>query len=147
MPAADRLLLATLTGSNLTVVRDVQDLAHARTICTLSRQGPASFVDGHTIAYVRNGAVVRADLTAGTAVELAGSAVSTFAFSLGGAFLSFTQQTGPDGVAWHLVTAAGDRILAKLPPAGRDETLTLQATSAARARVLADAGLAASPLR
>jgi len=37
--------------------------------------------------------------------------------------------------------------LAKLPAAGRDETLTTQAASAARGRVLADAGLAGSPVR
>ena len=39
------------------------------------------------------------------------------------------------------------RLLAKLPAAGRDETLTTQAASAARGRVLADAGLAGSPVR
>jgi toluene monooxygenase system protein E len=39
------------------------------------------------------------------------------------------------------------RMLAKLPPTGRDESLTLQAASAARGRVLADAGLLATPVR
>jgi hypothetical protein len=38
-------------------------------------------------------------------------------------------------------------MLAKLPAAGRDETLTLQAASAGRGRVLADAGLLAVPVR
>jgi len=38
-------------------------------------------------------------------------------------------------------------MLATLPATSRDETLTLQAASAARARVLADAGLQAAPVR
>ncbi|MGH9004804.1 MAG: toluene hydroxylase, partial [Acidimicrobiia bacterium] len=39
------------------------------------------------------------------------------------------------------------RMLAKLPAVERDETQTLQAASGARARVLADAGLLATPVR
>jgi hypothetical protein len=104
-------VLGTLTGSPDVVVRDIQDLAHARTICDLGAVGLSRFVNSHTVSYEQGGKIVIADLAARTASAL--DANGAFGWSLDGRSLTFLAGSA-SGETWHLVTAGGDRILANL---------------------------------
>ena len=123
----DRLVLATLSGSDQTVVRDLGDLAQARTICTLGKVAQPRFVNGQTVSYWQPGAIVRVDLTSGKTDKVAETSATTvypysFAWSLDGSALSYVDITDAGGAwyraSWHLVTSTGNRRLATLPPFG-----------------------------
>jgi Tol biopolymer transport system component len=108
------------------VVRDIQDPAHARNLCTID--GAASspqFISGTTVAYeTAANEIVKADLAAGTATVLAtytqGFDSGQYAYSPDGTLLTYL-----DSNAWHLVGPSGNRVLSTLPPApGRGVSAT-----------------------
>jgi hypothetical protein len=126
VPAGDNLVIGTVVGDPTVVVRDIQDPAHARNLCTID--GAASspqFISGTTVAYeTAANEIVKADLTAGTATVLAtytqGFDSGQYAFSPDGTLLTYL-----DSNAWHLVGPSGNRVLSTLPPApGRGVSAT-----------------------
>jgi WD40 repeat protein len=118
VPAGDNLVIGTVVGDPTVVVRDIQDPAHARNLCTVD--GAASspqFVSGTTIAYeTAANEIVRADLGAGTATVVAtytsGFDSGQYAFSPDGKLMTYL-----DSNAWHLVGPSGNRVLSTLPAA------------------------------
>lgn len=126
VPAGDNLVIGTVVGDPTVVVRDIQDPAHARNLCTID--GAASspqFISGTTVAYeTAANEIVKADLAAGTATVLAtytqGFDSGQYAFSPDGTLLTYL-----DSNAWHLVGPSGNRVLSTLPPApGRGVSAT-----------------------
>ena len=118
VPAGDNLVIGTVVGDPTVVVRDIQDPAHARNLCTFDGAASApQFVSGTTVAY-ETGAneIVKADLASGTASVLATytSAFDSgqYAFSPDGKSLTYL-----DSNAWHLAGPAGNRVLTTLPAA------------------------------
>jgi hypothetical protein len=122
IPAGDNLVIGMVVGDPAVVVRDIQDPAHAKNLCTFDANviGP-SFVGASTVAYVTpDRQIVEAPLADGPAniVATFGGSVLTsgqFAVSPDGRSLTYLDEN-----AWHLVGPAGNRILTTLPPsAGR----------------------------
>ena len=116
IPAGDNLVIGTIVGDPTVVVRDIQDPANARNLCTFDSSALApQFVNGTTVAYETSAnQIVRADLATGNATVLAsygtGFGSGQYAFSPDGSALTYL-----DGDVWHLVTAAGNRVLSTLP--------------------------------
>jgi hypothetical protein len=117
VPAGDNLVIGGVVGDPTVVVRDIQDPAHARNLCTFdsSVQSP-TFVSGSTVAYeTGSNEIVRADLGATGA-----TVVATYAAGTGGGQYAFSpdgrSMTYIDGNAWHLVGPSGNRTLTTLPP-------------------------------
>ena len=118
VPAGDSLVIGTVVGDPTVVVRDIQDPAHARNLCTFD--GAASspqFVGATTVAYETTAnEIVKADLSSRTATVLArytsGFDSGQYAFSPDG-----KQMTYLDSNAWHLVGPSGNRVLSTLPAA------------------------------
>lgn len=126
VPAGDNLVIGTVVGDPTVVVRDIQDPAHARNLCTFDTNALSpQFVSGTTVAYETSAnQIIRASLAGGGATVLAsyGSGFDSgqYAFSPDGAALTYL-----DSNAWHLVDASGNRVLTTLPPApGRGVSLT-----------------------
>ncbi len=116
VPAGDNLVIGTVVGDPTVVVRDIQDPAHARNLCTFdsSVQSP-TFVSGSTVAYeTGSNEIVRADLGATGATVVAtfsaGFGAGQYAFSPDGKSMTYI-----DGNAWHLVGPSGNRTLTTLP--------------------------------
>ena len=116
VPAGDNLVIGTVVGDPTIVVRDIQDPAHARNLCTFDSSVTApTFVSGSTVAYeTSSGEIVKADLGAAQATVVAtytaGSGSGQYAFSPNGQSLTYIS-----GNAWHLAGPAGDRTLTTLP--------------------------------
>jgi len=116
VPAGDNLVIGTVVGDPTAVVRDIQDPAHARNVCTFdsSVQSP-TFVSGSTVAYeTGSNEIVKADLGATGATVVAtfsaGFGAGQYAFSPDGKSMTYI-----DGNAWHLVGPSGNRTLTTLP--------------------------------
>jgi hypothetical protein len=116
VPPGDNMVIATVTGSSAIVVRDIQDIAHPRTLCTFDAgaQNP-KFVSGSQVAYqTAAGQIVKADLAgAGTAVVATGAAgflSAQYSFSADGNSVTYMAN-----MAWHLANASGDHVLTTLP--------------------------------
>jgi Tol biopolymer transport system component len=110
------MIIGTVTGSAAIVVRDIQDIAHPRTLCTFdaAAQNP-KFVSGSQVAYqTAAGQIVKADLAGGATAVVAGGVTGLlsgqYSFSSDGNSVTFMS-----GTAWHLVTGSGDRVLTTLP--------------------------------
>jgi WD40-like Beta Propeller Repeat len=118
VPAGDNLVIGTVVGDPTVVVRDIQDPAHARNLCTFdSSVLSPQFVSGSRVAYeTADNQIVEADLTGGETTLLAtyttGFDSGQFAFSPDGKSLTYLDTDG-----WHLVGTSGHRILATLPAA------------------------------
>jgi hypothetical protein len=116
VPPGDNMIIATVTGSSAIVVRDIQDIAHPRTLCTFDAgaQNP-KFVSGSQVAYeTAAGQIVKADLAGGgTAVVATGATgllSGQYSFSSDGSSVTYMSNT-----AWHLANASGDHVLTTLP--------------------------------
>ena len=118
VPAGDNLVIGTIVGDPTVVVRDIQDPANAKTLCTFDSNviGP-QFVSASTIAYeTTDNQIVEAPMAGGPTTVLA-----TFG---GGPFNSGAYAFSPDGRSmtyldvdtWHLVNASGNHVLTTLPP-------------------------------
>ncbi len=118
VPAGDNLVIGAVTGDPTVVVRDIQDPAHARNLCTFAAAALApQFVTGTTVAYeTADRQILKADLSGGPATMLAtyssGFDSGQYAFSPDGRTLTYL-----DHNAWHLVTQSGNRVLTTLPEA------------------------------
>ena len=116
VPAGDNLVIGAVSGDPTVVVRDIQDPANAKNLC---RFDPAAmspqFVNATRVAYETAGnQLIEADLTSSSTTLIA-----TFGGGLGSGQYSVSPDGGSvtylDGNAWHLVTAAGNKVLTTLP--------------------------------
>jgi Tol biopolymer transport system component len=118
VPAGDTLVIGTVVGDPTIVVRDIQDPAHARNLCTFDSSVLApQFVTGSRVAYeTADNQIIEADLAGGETTLVAtyssGFDSGQYTFSADGKSLSYLDTDG-----WHLVSASGNRILATLPSA------------------------------
>ncbi len=135
IPSRSQLALVTLRGGSGIVVRDITDVGHPVSRCSISGGGYLRFVNGTHISYI---VMASSDLGAPGALYLVDlqtqttSLVRAWAF---GGFLSWVYAWSPDGqaltylssdstgLAWHLLSASGDRTLSSLGPvSGRGGT-------------------------
>ncbi|TMD11986.1 MAG: hypothetical protein E6I96_13560 [Chloroflexi bacterium] len=116
VPAGDNIVIGTVVGDPAVVVRDIQDPAHARNLCTFdSSVLSPQFVSGSTVAYETAGSqIITAGLAGGAtavvATYTAGFDSGQYAFSPDGRSVTYL-----DGNAWHLVGPSGNRVLTTLP--------------------------------
>ena len=112
IPAGDNLVIGTVVGDPVIVVRDIQDPANAKNLCTMDAgaQSP-QFVSGSSVAYETTEVkIIKADLATGTTTVLAAGS-GQYAISPDGRSISYLY-----GNAWHLAGPSGDRVLTTLPP-------------------------------
>lgn len=113
--AGDNLVIGTVVGDPTVVVRDIQDPANAKNVCTFdaSAQSPI-FVSSTAVAYETGGnQIIKADLASGaTSVVATYAGGGQYAVSPDGS--SFTYL---DGGAWHLVKGSTNKLLTTLPAA------------------------------
>ncbi len=116
VPAGDNLAIGMVVGDPTVVVRDIQDPANAKNLCSFSANVVSpGFVNATTVSYATSDhQIVSAPLTGGSAAVWAsytpGFGSGQFAFSPDGRAMSYL-----DGNAWHLVNASGNRVLTTLP--------------------------------
>src|SRR5690242_3607640 len=118
VPAGDNLVIGTVVGDPTIVVRDIQDPAHGRNLCTFdSSVLSPQFVSGSRVAYeTGDNQIIVADLAGGATTLLAsysaGFDSGQYAFSPDGKSMTYLDTDG-----WHLIGPAGNRVLATLPAA------------------------------
>jgi hypothetical protein len=118
VPAGDNLVIGTVAGDATIVVRDIQDPAHARNLCTFDSSVLApQFVSGTVVAYeTADNQIIKANLSGGGTTILAtystGFDSGQYAFSPNGELLTYL-----DVGSWHLVGPSGNRVVATLPAA------------------------------
>jgi hypothetical protein len=116
VPAGDNLVIGALNGDPTVVVRDIQDPANAKNLCTFDAAAASPrFVSATQVAYeTASNELIKADLSSGST-----SLIATFGAGLGSGQYSVSPDgrsfTYLDGNAWHLVSASGNRILTTLP--------------------------------
>jgi hypothetical protein len=116
VPAGDNLVIGALNGDPTVVVRDIQDPANAKNLCTFDAAAASPrFVSATQVAYeTASNELIKADLATGST-----SAIATFGGGLGSGQYSVSPDgrsfTYLDGNAWHLVSASGNRTLTTLP--------------------------------
>jgi hypothetical protein len=127
IPAGDNLVLGTLTGSTTVVLRDITNLAGARTLCTFAGTIAPRFATASVVGYAQVGSdvtspgqITRLDLGAATATTPAawsagGFGTGNFDWSPDGSALTYIGGTST-GSAWHLLAGGRDQVLANLPP-------------------------------
>lgn len=112
VPAGDNLVIGTVVGDPVIVVRDIQDPANAKNLCTMDAgaQSP-QFVSASAVAYeTADVKIITADLATGATTILAAGS-GQYAISPDGRSISYLY-----GNAWHLAGPSGDRVLTTLPP-------------------------------
>lgn len=128
IPARSQLALVSLRGGSGIVVRDVTDVGNPVSRCSVSSGGYMRFVNNTHISYI---VMASSDLGAPGALYLVDLQTQTTslvrAWSYGG-YLSWVYAWSPDGqaltylssdtsgLAWHLLSASGDRTLSSLGP-------------------------------
>jgi hypothetical protein len=117
VPAGDNLVIGTVVGDPTVVVRDIQDPANARNLCTLDSTALApQFVSASTVAYeTSDNHIIEAPLAGGATTVIAsfsGSIIQSgqYAISPDGRSVTFL-----DGNAWRVAGPSGTRTLATLP--------------------------------
>lgn len=105
-------MIGTVQGDPTVVVRDIQDPANAKTLCTFDSTAVSPlFVSGTTVAYITpDHALVEAPLANGPATVIASSS-GQYAISPDGRSATYV-----DGNAWHVVGPSGNRTVSTLPP-------------------------------
>lgn len=127
LPSGDNLVIGSVSGDPTIVVRDIQDPANARNVCSF---GPGAlaprFAGPGSVAYqTSDGEILR--VTAGSPSSTVLATVSTpgsgqYAFSPDGAAMTYL-----DGPQWRIVDASGgNRLLATLPAASTRPTVADQ---------------------
>jgi hypothetical protein len=117
VPAGDNLVIGTVAGDPTVVVRDIQDPANARNLCTFDSTALApQFVSASTVAYeTPDNQIVKADLAGGGTAILAtygsGFGSGQYAISPDGRSITYL-----DGNSWRLVGLSGNKVLSTLPP-------------------------------
>ncbi|HXD81050.1 MAG TPA: hypothetical protein VNU27_05670 [Candidatus Acidoferrum sp.] len=118
VPAGDNLVIGAVSGDPTVVVRDIQDPANAKNVCSFDPAATSpQFVSATQVAYeTASNELITADLATG-----ATSLIATFGGGLGSGQYSVSPDgqsfTYLDGNAWHLVTTAGNKVLTTLPAA------------------------------
>ncbi|HEX2647240.1 MAG TPA: hypothetical protein VHO95_08420, partial [Candidatus Dormibacteraeota bacterium] len=116
VPAGDNLVIGTVVGDPTVVVRDIQDPANARNLCSFDSSVLApQFVSATSVAYETSAnQIIKADLVSGATAILAtyssGFGSGQYAISPDGRSVTYL-----DGNAWHLAGPAGNRVLSTLP--------------------------------
>jgi hypothetical protein len=115
-PSKTNRVLGTLLGSDRTVVRDVTDITHPKTIVT-SAIGSLipRFASGTDVSYVdQSGSLMRLDLT-GPSTTAVGPCVGFYDWSPDGTTAVYLTQSN-SALALHQVKAGQDRVLDSMPP-------------------------------
>jgi hypothetical protein len=118
VPAGDNLVIGTVTGDPTIVVRDIQDPANAKNLCTLdSTVLSPQFVSASAVAYeTADNQIIKADFAGGATTILAtyasGFGSGQYAISPDGRSVTYL-----DGNAWRLAGPSGNRVLSQLPAA------------------------------
>lgn len=117
MPAGDNLAIGMVVGDPTIVVRDIQDPANAKNVCSFNANVVSPlFVNQSTVAYsTPDHQILTAPLAGGSATAWATYSGTTFgsgqfAFSPDGRSMTYL-----DGNAWHLVTPSGNKVVSNLP--------------------------------
>ena len=120
------LVLATLVGQPLPVLRDIANPAAAQTICTFNGHLAPRFVTASVVSWAEGGgsagspgSIQRLDLASNRQTTVASWSAGTFGsgnfdWSPDGASLTYIGGGGP-GPTWHLLAGGTDRLLATLP--------------------------------
>jgi Tol biopolymer transport system component len=117
VPAGDSLVIGTVVGDPVIVVRDIQDPANAKNLCTIDAGASSpQFVAQTSIAYETTDLkIIQADLTNGNTNVMAtyhsGFGSGQYSISSDGKSVTYI-----DGNAWHLAGPSGDKVLTTLPP-------------------------------
>ncbi|HEV2141300.1 MAG TPA: hypothetical protein VGT01_08910 [Candidatus Dormibacteraeota bacterium] len=115
MPAGDNLVIGTVVGDPTVVVRDIQDPANAKNLCSFDTTAQAPlFVSASTVAYeTSSNQIIRADIASGATTVIAtyASGSGQYAVSPDGSSITYL-----DGAAWHLVKGSTNKVLSTLPP-------------------------------
>ncbi len=117
VPAGDNLVIGTVVGDPTVVVRDIQDPANAKNLCTFDANVISpQFISPSAVVYATpESQIVQAQLAGGPTALLAtfgGGVVNSgqFAISPDGRSMTYL-----DGNAWRLVGPSGNRVLTTLP--------------------------------
>lgn len=116
VPAGDNLVIGTVVGDPTIVVRDIQDPANAKNLCTIDSTALSpEFVSASAVAYeTADNQIVIAPLAGGAttlvATYAAGFGSGQYAISPDGRSVSYL-----DGNAWRLAGPSGNRTLTTLP--------------------------------
>lgn len=126
IPPAHQLALVRINGVSGIVVRDVTDIGHPVTRCVISGGSYLRFINSTRISYIvtssgdlgASGALYLVDLNTSTtslvrAWSSGGYASWVYAWSPDGQKLTYLSSDS-SGVQWHLLSAAGDKMLAAL---------------------------------
>jgi len=123
----ERLILVGLHGQSGVFVRDITDINHPVNRCQLAGGQNIKFVSATRLSYLvyatgdlgSAASLYVADLTSGaTSLVLTlpstGALSGAYAWSPDGRALSYMSSNANNSVAWHLLSAAGDKVLAGL---------------------------------
>ena len=116
VPAGDNLVIGTVAGDPTVVVRDIQDPANAKNLCTFaSTVLSPQFVSASVVAYeTADNQIIEAPLAGGAttvmATYAAGANSGQYAVSPDGRSVTYI-----DGNTWRLAGPSGNRPLATLP--------------------------------
>lgn len=118
VPAGDNLVIGTVVGDPTVVVRDIQDPANAKNVCSFdsTAQSP-QFVSASVVAYeTSDNKIIEAPLAGGPTTVIAAYATGfgsgQYAISPDGKSVTYI-----DGNSLRLANAAGNRVLSTLPAA------------------------------
>ena len=120
-------MLVKLRGQTGIFVRDVTDINHPLNRCKLSGGQNFRFVSATRLSYLAystgdlgsGASLYLVDLTTGSTTLVlnfpsTGALSSAYGWSPDGSELSYITSNANDSVAWHLLSASGDRVLAAL---------------------------------
>jgi hypothetical protein len=116
VPAGDNLVIGTVQGDPTVVMRDIQDPANAKNLCTFDSGAlTPQFATATSVVYETSpNQIIRADLTTSTT-----SVVATYATGFGSGQYAVSPDgqsiTYLDGNAWRVAGPSGNRALATLP--------------------------------
>ncbi|HZQ50267.1 MAG TPA: hypothetical protein VFB69_08165 [Candidatus Dormibacteraeota bacterium] len=131
--AGEQLALVSLRGVPGVVIRDITDIGHPLTRCTITGGSQYAFVSATQVSYVvlassnqgAAGAMYMFNAATGATSLVrswayTGFAATVYAWSPDGSRLAYIN-SDTTGMTWHVLSASGDRVLANLgtvPPRG-----------------------------
>jgi hypothetical protein len=116
VPSGDNLVIGTVVGDPTVVVRDIQDPANARSICTLDATALSpQFMSSQAMAYeTADNQIIKVQFATVPPTIVAqyhsGTGSGQYAVSPNGQSITYL-----DGNAWHLTGPSGDKTLTTLP--------------------------------
>jgi hypothetical protein len=119
VPAGDNLVIGSVVGDPTIVVRDIQDPANAKNVCSFDSSALSpQFINGSVVAYETSpeNQIIEAPLAGGPTTIVAafsdGYGSGQYAVSPDGRSVTYL-----DGDKWHLVGPSGNKVLSTLPAA------------------------------